>query len=228
MPITLGDITFDAANSAAKETHEEVGGRRERVIELSGLLVGLSSAVAIHDALDAVLAAASTEDYSAELSLRSGRRLFVRRAEFVRNVNAEALTGAFTLKLAAKDPFEESTSLHTVSWPITMSGATQSLNTAGTASAKPIIRLTAQGATVNPALSDGSNAMTYAGSLEPGDVLVLDGRAGMVTLNGTDVTPYVSGTFPEISPAGSIFTYTDAPTSSHMGSVAIEYRDRWW
>lgn len=228
MPITLGNITFDAANTAAKETHEEVGGRRERTIEISGLLTGHSSVVAIHDALDNILAAASTEDYSAVLSLRSGRRLHVRRAEFVRNVDADALTGSFTLELAAKDPFEESAALHTVSWPIAATGATLALSTAGTASARTIIRLTAQGTIVNPTFSDGANTMSFAGSLAAADVLVFDEGEGLVTLNGVDVTPYVTGTFPEVAADGAVFTYTDAAASSHLALAEIEYRDRWW
>ena len=228
MAITLGDMEFDSVNTAVKETHEEVGGRRGRVVELSGLIVGLSTVAAVHAVLDAVLSAASAEDYSAALSLRQGRRLWVRRTEFVRHVNPEALTGSFLLKLGSLNPFEESTALNNVSWSVSAPVDTIALSTVGTAPALPAIRLTALGNLINPSFSDGVKSISYAGTLAPSDVLIFDSAAGIVTLNNDDVTPYVSGDFPEIAVTGSVFTYTDAPGSSHLASISIEYRDRWW
>ena len=228
MAVTLGSVTFDPAATTVRETHEEVGGRRERVIEISGVVVGGSSEAAIHDALDAILNEASTEDYSAELSVRPGRRMFVRRAEFVRNVSAESLTGSFALKLAARDPFEESTALHSAAWPITASGATLDLSTSGNAPALLAARLTAAGTIVNPSFSDGTRTLVYNGTLSTGNVLEFDGVLGTVSLNGDDVLPYVSGVFPQIDPAGSTLTYVDDAASSHDADVTVEYRDRWW
>ena len=82
MAITLGPVTFDDAHTTAKEKLEEVGGRNERRVTVSGAIVGQNTVAAIEAQLDAILDAASVEDFSAELSLRSGRRLFVRRNEF--------------------------------------------------------------------------------------------------------------------------------------------------
>lgn len=228
MAVTLGAIIFDPDSTAVRETHDEVGGRRERVIEISGIVAGVPDETAIHDTLDAILNAASVDDYGAELSVRPGRRMFVRRSEFVRNVAARALTGAFVLKLAARDPFEESTALHSVAWPITASGATLELTTAGNAPARPVIRLTATDTIVNPAFSDGTRILSYSGTLSAGDELVFDGASASATLNGGDVLPYVSGEFPELSPGGTTLTYSDDATSTHNASVTVEYRDRWW
>ena len=228
MPITLGPITFDAAHTTVRETHEEVGGRRERAIEISGMLVGLNTEAAIHAALDAILDAASSVDYSAELSLRAGRRLWVRRAEFIRNVSANALTGSFTLKVNARDPFEESTALHNVPWTIDASGDSISLAHLGNANAPTLLRVTAMDTLIDPAFSVDATAITYNGALAAGDVLEFDGANAVVRLNGADVTPYATGVFPDIAPEGITLLYTDVPASSHQATVAIEYRDRWW
>ena len=228
MAVTLGNVAFDPAMTSVRETHEEVGGRRERVIEISGAVAGASTESAIHDALDAILDEASAEDYSAALSVRTGRRLFVRRAEFVRDVSAESLIGSFVLKLAARDPFEESTVLHSAAWPIGVSGETLNLSTSGTAPARLVIRLTAQDTIINPSFSDGSRTISYSGTLSAGDELVLDGVLGAALLNGADVIPYVQGAFPEIDPSGTTLTYTDDAASTHDADVTVEYRDRWW
>ncbi len=227
MPVTLGNVSLDPAATTVRERHEEVGGRRERVIEIAGVIAG-SSESAIHDALDAILNEASIEDYSVALSVRAGRRMFVRRAEFVRNVSVDALTGSFELKLSARDPFEESTALHSVAWPVTASGATLELTTSGNATTRLVIALVAAGTIINPTFSDGVHTIAYNGALSTGDALVFDGTEGVVTLNGDDVLPYVSGVFPELDPDGATLTYTDDPASSHDADVTVEYRDRWW
>ena len=228
MAVTLGDVSFDPATTTVRETHEEVGGRRERVIEISGVVVAGNSESAIHAALDAILAAASTADYSAALSLRPGRRMFVRRAAFARSVSPDTLTGSFVLKLSARDAFEESTAIHSTAWPVTVSGATLALTTSGNTIAHLSIRLTATGSIVDPSFADGTRMIAYAGTLAAGDVLVFDGELGTALLNGDDVLPYVTGTFPELGPDGAVLTYQDAAPSSHHANVTVEHRDRWW
>lgn len=228
MSVTLGSVTFDPAATTVRERHEEVGGRRERVVEIAGVIAGQSSEGAIHDALDAILNEASSEEYSVALSLRAGRRMYVRRAEFVRNVSAEALTGTFELTLSARDPFEESTALHIVAWPITASGAELELTTNGNAIAHLVVALTAVDTIVNPSFTDGERTIAYNGTLSAGDVLRFDGGAGIATLNGVDVLPYVTGVFPELDSQGATLTYTDDAASSHAANVTVEYRDRWW
>ncbi len=228
MAITLGPVTFDDAHTTVREKLEEVGGRNERSIVVSGAIVGQSSVSAIEAQIDAILDAASVEDFSAELSLRSGRRLFVRRNQFSREVQSEALVGAFTLELEARDTFEESTSITTVNWTVTASGETQAASSAGTVYANPKISLLATGTIVDPSFSDGSRTISFSGTVQDGETLVLDAATVSATLEGSDVTPYTSGLFPRISPEGVTLTYVDDAGSSHTAQVTVTYRDRWW
>lgn len=228
MPVALGSVTFDEANTTVREKLEEVGGRNERRIMLAGLVLGEDTVAAIEARLDAMLDAASLEDYTGVLSLRAGRRLLVRRDAFKRELRPEELVGAFTLELSARDPYEESSAESSTSWSIAASGATKSVASSGTSDARPIIALTASGALINPALSDGVRTLTFYGTVSSGKVLTVDAAAGKVTINATDVTPYTSGQFPRIAPEGTTLTYTDATGSSHTASGTIRFRDRWW
>lgn len=228
MAITLGPVTFDDAHTTVREKLEEVGGRNERRITVSGAIVGLSTVAAIEAQIDAILDAASVEDFSAELGLRSGRRLFVRRNKFSREVQSEALVGAFTLELEAKDTFEESTSITTVNWTVTASGQTQAASSAGTVYAKPKISLVATGTIVDPSFSDGTRTIAYSGTVQDGEMLVFDAVTGSAMLEGSDVTPYTSGVYPRISPEGVTLTYVDDAGSSHTAQITVTYRDRWW
>lgn len=228
MAAILGAVRFDEAGATVHEKYEEVGGRDERRIEIAGLITRESSVAGIEARLDAILNAASTEDYSAELSVREGRRLFVRRTGFSRAISADRLAGSFVLHLDAKDPFEESTEITQSRWDITESGAVLELTTAGNVFAKPVITLTAVGDLVTPSLTDGVRTMTYEGTVPEGSTLTFDAPAAKVTRDGEDVTPYTLGDFVRIAPEGSTLTYTDHASSSHTASATVTYRDRWW
>jgi len=226
--ITLGPVTFDDAHTTIREKLEEVGGRNERRITISGAIVGQNTVAAIEAQIDAILDAASVEDFSAELSLRPGRRLFVRRNEFSREVQGEALVGAFKLELEAKNAFEESTSITTVNWTVTASGQTQAASSSGTVYAKPKISLVATGTIVDPSFSDGTRTISFSGTVQDGETLVLDAATTTATLEGSDVMPYTAGVFPRISPEGVTLTYVDDAASSHTAQRTGTYRDRWW
>lgn len=228
MPITLGSVTFDEANTTVREKLEEVGGRNERRITLSGLVLGESTVADIEARLDAILDAASLEDYTGVLSLRAGRRLQVRRDAFKRELRPEELVGAFTLELSARDSFEESIATTTVNWTIAASGATLNVTPLGTTDAQPIIALTAVGTLIDPTLSDGLRAMAYSGTVANGESLVFDASARKVSLAGADVTPYTTGEFPRLAPEGTTLTFTDAVGSSHAASATVQFRNRWW
>ena len=228
MPIILGALTLDENQTAASEKLEEVGGRDERVITLKGVITGLADVAAIEAALDGLNDAASVEEYSATLSLRTGRRFLVRRNAFTREIDAAKQVGAFTLELHARPPFEESDSETALVWAIAASGATAEPDTAGTAEALPRIELTAIGEVVNPAISDGTNTIAYAGIVGDGETLVFDAATRTAVLEGVDVTPYTTGDFPRITPDGATLTYTDDASSTHTAAATIYYRDRWW
>ncbi|GMW01796.1 MAG: hypothetical protein AMXMBFR84_29330 [Candidatus Hydrogenedentota bacterium] len=228
MAITLGNVTFDHAHTAALESHDEVGGRDGRRIRISGLILGQPSLTAIHEQLDAILDAASADEYNAALSLRPGRRMWVRREEFERAVANDALVGSFQLVLEAKDPHEESVAEIALNWTIDASGDTLSVTAMGNVFSEPRITLTAVGDLVNPALSDGTRQIAYSGTALAGSVLVFDGPAKSVRLNGDDVTPYATGEFPTIAPEGTVLTFFDDTASAHQAQAVVAFRDRWW
>ncbi len=228
MPILLDTITFDDAHTSANEVWAEVGGRDERIVTLSGIVAGLSTATAIEARLDAILDAASREDYSAALSLRPGRRLWVRRNAFKRDLAPDALAAAFTLELAARDPFEEAIDAVSTPWSIHASGDTLALASAGTVDALPRIELTAGGTLVDPAISDGTRTIAYPGIVASGQTLVFDAATRTATIDGVDITPYCTGLFPRIAPEGTTLTYSGAPESTHAIAALVIHRARWW
>ncbi len=228
MAITLAGVMFDPGHTAVKERHEEVGGRRERSIELTGLMVGKTSVAAIEAELDGILDAASCEDYGAALSVRPDRRLWVRRDSFTREVEPSTLVGSFTLKLKAKSPFEESENVISQLWTIAASGAAKNVAAGGNVFALPIVTMAAQADLINPAISDGTRTIAFGGIVGTGQTVIFDAVAGTVLLDGEDVTPYTTGEFPRVAPEGTTLTYTDDAASGHAASASIEYRDRWW
>ena len=229
MAITLGSVTFDETYTQVKETLEEVGGRNERTIVLSGLIVGEATVNDIHDRLDDILVASSEEDFTADLSIRTNRRFYVRRNGFSREVRPESLTGSFELELKAKQPYEESKFGLSIDWDVTASGETMTFVPGGSlyAPAKIYVKPTVN-SIVNPTFSDGVRTIQYQGSVQIGEVLVFDGKTERVTLDGVDVMGYTSGLFPRLEAAGTTLTYTDDATSSHMASIDVEFIARWW
>lgn len=228
MAITLGNVTFDELHTTVREKFEEVGGRDERRIVISGAVVGESTVADIETELDRILDAASVEDYGAELSLRTGRRLWVRRNKFSREVSGESLIGSYALELRAQEPFEEATVPVSAGWTVTASGATRGVTSSGNVFSWPAITLVATGAVVNPSFSDGERTIAYSGIVGDGETVVFDGVAGVVTLEGVDVTAYSSGVFPRVSPEGTTLSYVDDATSTHTADVTVAYSDRWW
>lgn len=228
MSITLGTITFDEAHTAVREQYEEVGGRDSRRIEISGLVAGMRSVENIEARLDAILDAASQETFDAALSVRNGRRMFVRRARFSREILRPRLVGTFSLVLEARNAFEESIAATSIDWPVTISGTTLPVSAGGNTSSLPTITLVASGQVVAPGFSDGSRSLVYGGTVGNNKTLVFDAAAGKVWLDSVDVTPYTEGVFLQIQPEGTVLTYSDAEDSSHTASVNVSFHDRWW
>ena len=226
--VSIDKLSFDASYTTVREKHEEVGGRDARRIEVSGIVVGEDSLANIEGRLDAIMGAASDDGDDVALSLRAGRRLWVRRLKFEREVACAGLTGSFLLSLEARDPYEESVEETSVKWTVTASGATKKVTPAGDVFSLPAITLVAVGNIVNPSFGDGVRTLGYSGTVGNGQTLVLDAPRGKVTLDGTDVTPYASGCFPHLAPGGTTLTYADDPSSSHTASVTIAFRNRWW
>ncbi|HOD51034.1 MAG TPA: hypothetical protein PK166_03620 [Candidatus Hydrogenedentes bacterium] len=228
MAITLNGLVLDDMLVSVREQHEEVGGRDARTIEIAGLIPDERSVAAIETRLDALLEAASAADYSAELSIRAGRRLMVRRTAFRRAVQRASLTGSFTLRLEARTPFEEAMNVTEIPWAIMETPSTRVVASTGTAFAQPVIRLRAGGTLVQPAVSDGKRRIEYDGVVGEGSVLLFDAVHARVLLEDEDVTPYALGEFPRIGPGETTLTFTDEPAGAHRAEAAVAYRDRWW
>lgn len=228
MAMTLGEVRFDPRATHVREQLEEVGGRDERRIILSGVVSGLSTRAEIEARLDAIVQAASADDWSAALQLRPGRRLRVRRDAYTREIDASGRTGSFELKLGARDPFEESTDAVTIAWAIDGDGATCALDTDGNASARPVVTLTAVTDLVSPGLDDGERRIVYDGIVHAGSVLVFDAVEGRALLDDADVTPYAFGAFPLVSPGGTTLAYRGDPSAPLEAAATIAYRHRWW
>lgn len=228
MAITLGTVLLDETHTAVHEKHAETGGRDGRSIVLSGLVLGEETIAAVEARLDAILAAASDVSYGTALSLRPGRRMWVRRTAFSRDINRSRGAGSFELHLQSGDPCEESIEPTVLPWPITSSGDTLAVPSMGNTTAPLRVTLTASGPLVFPGISDGLRTLLYEGVVAPSQVVVLDGAEGRLTLDGEDVTPYSSGDFPRLNPGENLLTYVDAPTSSHAAAAELRFRDRWW
>ena len=226
MPITLNTYTFDPARTTVREDQQEIAGQDGRTIRINGLLQGFDDLPTLEAALDAILAAASSD--TALLSLRPNRQLRVRREKFTREIQRDARTACFELILQAEDPFEQSTTTYTWPWALTASGQHKTVISTGSAPSPVLITLQATGALINPAFSDGTRTIAYTGTLSPGTVLEFDGILREVRLNGTDVTPYATGDFPEATPGNTLFTYTDDAASAHTAQASIAFNLRWW
>ena len=228
MGITLGNYVFDETRTAVGEKYAEVGGREARVIELRGVMEGLESAEQVEAALDTILQAASDQGDEATLVLRPGRRLYVRRSAFTREVIQGGGAGRFLLVLEARNPYEIAEMETLVFWVFSGSDQTKYLSTAGNVYALPIITVTSPAVMTRPAFGDGIRQITYEGTVGINQELVFDAVAGKVTLAGEDVTPYTTGLFPQVAPGGTVLTYTDNSATAPTVMAAVAYRDRWW
>lgn len=227
MSLYLGPLPLDPAATAVREEQEEIGGRDARIVTITGVVVA-DRAEAVEARLDAVMAAAAGTGNVVALELRPGRRLLARRREFKREVARDGHTGTFTLTLAAEDPFEEAAAETFAQWEIAADGDAVALVTAGNAPAPLSFELTAASTLVSPTLTSGASTLRYDGLLVAGDVLCFDGSRATATLNGAEVTPYVTGTPLWVPPEGANLTYSAGPGGGHTASVLLRWRDRWW
>lgn len=228
MSVTLSGLVLDELHTSVRERHEEVGGRDARRIEITGVVAGEQSVEGVEARLDAILSAASMDDYSAALSLRPGRRLWVRRVQFTRDVSVSTRIGSFALLLEAREPYEEAIEAERIEWPIESQNAELALEAGGNTFSLPVITVRASGLLANPSFSDGARTLVFSGAVPDGETLVLDSARYTATLAGQDVTAYTTGLFPRISPEGTMLRWADGAESSHTAAVTVELRDRWW
>ena len=227
MGITLGEYAFGESVTSVRESLKERGGRDARVVSIKGVLEGFTSVAALEAELDALVAAASDAEEVA-LVLRPGRRLWVKRTGFVREVYRDALTAAFELSLEAPDAVEEAEGESVVAGVYTDTQQTLSVPTIGNTPARPRVVLIPDGALTRPSVGVGDSVLTYDGIVAAGQSLVVDAAAGAVLLDGVDVTPYTAGVPPLLSPGSNIITYADESLAIPNIAVTVHFHSRWW
>ncbi len=228
MPITLNGHVFDPALTKAHEYITESAGGRSRTVKVSGVIADRDTVEELETALDAVYHSASRNAYDNELSLREGRRLWVRCIGAERRIGMDTRIGMFELILEALDLTEESVSLAQHSWTIEQHLATRLLATSGTAPALPVIALTAIEPLVAPRLSDGVRTLAYSGTIPAGNTLRIDANRARAFLNDEDITPYIEGDFPKIDPPTTSLVFDTDPQNMPVAQGIVEYRHRWW
>lgn len=225
MTITLGTLSLDRCEDVrVREQMEEVGGRDARCIELVGI-IQRATISEVEAALDALCAVASDSDYRTPLMLRTGRRLWVRRLRFTREVNHRARTGTFVLGLEAQNPFEESIQEYWATWTLDAQELPCRLESAGNAPAPFALLVNPVRDLVEPVFSDGVRSLRFNGVAAAGKSLLIDGIAGQITLNGADVAAWTSGDFPLASPG---VTLLNCVASQPEAFATVSWRDRWW
>jgi len=227
MAIQLNAIALDPRVTGVREQLEEVGGRRERRVTLSGIIEGIADPASVEAQLDAIVAAASQVDFDCALSLRPGRRLWVRRDQFVREVATRPVTGSYTLRLLARDPLEESVEEESAADNFSALPHGLPLEIGGNAPAPLRITLVADSELAAPSFSDGERTISYDGLVLEGHTMVVDAIEGRVWLEGEDVTPYMQGEFPRPAPGDATVT-VDALGDAPAGSLVVAWRNRWW
>jgi len=175
------------------------------------------------DALAATLLAAPDP---VPLSLRPGRRLWVRPRRVVRELRLEG--AAFRLEFDAVDPREEDITPSGMDWPVSAWGETTVVDVPGTASAPFSFRLTARGAVGAPSLGDGVRTIHWMGAMEAGDVLELDGNARTARLNGAPADTLLAGDWPLAGPGHTSLRFEDDLDGDHLADIHVTWRNRWW
>ena len=227
MTIQPDSHALDPRSTGVREQLEEIGGRRERRVTLSGVIEAYSDRAAVEAQLDAILAAASQEDFNCALSLRPGRRLWVRRDQFVREVAAWPVTGSYSLRLLARDPFEESIEEASTADGFSALPHGIAVDIGGNAPAPLRITLVAGSELAEPSFSDGERTIAYDGLVLEGHTMLIDGMEGRVWLEDEDITPYMQGLFPRPKPGAAAVT-VDALGDAPAGTMTVAWRNRWW
>lgn len=227
MAITLNDYAFGESVCSVQESLKEAGGRDARKVVLKGVLEGLPSIAAIEAELDAI-ASAGGDVTPVPLSLRPGRVLMVKRIGFARQVYRDALTASFELTLEAPLALEEAEEESLVTGLFDKDNPIITIACGGNTLARPIITLTPAAECVRPSIGIGAAVLTFDGVVGAGEALVVDAAAGVVMLEGEDVTPYTEGTLPLLAPGDNELEYTDESDSPTAVSVSVRFRARWW
>ena len=131
-----------------------------------------------------------------------------------------------TITMLAADTREYSIVRDSATVTVTSSPAEIQITSEGRASTTPDWTLTAIGAIINPAISNGVDRMEWNGMLDPGDVMVIS-KDGTVSINGSRAGN-VSGTVLEADAGKNMFVYSDDSGSSHNCTVEATWNDAYY
>ena len=227
--ISIGDLTLSDETVAVHERRDTDPDLPARTIRISGSVGDAGTLAELESRLDDIVRAALGGDTgTVTLSLRPGRCLSAHLQRFEREIHRTGREAAFTALFTSSQAFEEAGSESQLSWNIQAWGAALPVGNGGTISAPARIQFTAGGPVLIPAFDDGVHRLTYSGGMSAGQVLVIDGAARHVTLNGADVTAQVVGDYPQLAPGATTLRFYDDFDSSHQGTAVIQWRARWW
>jgi len=122
--------------------------------------------------------------------------------------------------------WEYSTERSSATVAVTSSPADIQLMTEGSAPTAPEWTLTAIGAIINPAISNGADRMEWYGTINPGDVMVVS-KDGTVSINGSRAGN-ISGTVPGADAGKNTFVYSDDTGSSHNCTIEATWNDAYY
>jgi hypothetical protein len=223
--MVIGDVTLPETMVTVREEYEEVGGRDARRLRVSGLLPATTLSQLQQQMEQLVQRSFETQ---LAVVLRPGRVLWARRARLFHEPCIAAGLSGFTLVLEVPDIFEYSEAEHAETWTVSAAPVSRSFATVGNASALPVCFAQSAAEWTEPSWSDGTRTLTYTGTVPAGTVLRLDASARRVTLDGDDVTPYVTGEFPEIMTPSGVLTFTCAEALTEPVLMEVRYRHRWY
>lgn len=227
--IRIGDMTLSDETVAVHERRDTDPDLPARTIRITGSVGEADTLAELESRLDDVVCAALGGDSgSVTLGLRPGRSLSARLQRLDREVHRIAREAVFTALFTSDQVFEEADADTQVSWTIQAPDAALPLEYAGTVPAPAQIQFTASAAILAPSFDDGIRRLAYSGGMNAGQVLVIDGTARRVTLNGADVTAQASGDYPQLMPGANTLRFHDDFDSSHQGAAIVRWRARWW
>jgi hypothetical protein len=131
-----------------------------------------------------------------------------------------------TITMLAVDTREYSTVRASAAVAVTSSPVDIQLTSEGSAPTTPEWTITAIGAIINPAISNGADRMEWNGRLDSGDVMVIS-KDGAVSVNGSR-SGNISGTVPEADAGKNTFVYSDDPGSSHNCTIEVTWNDAYY
>ena len=227
--IRIGDLTLSDESVAVHERRDTDPDLPARTIRITGSVGDAGTPAELESRLDNIARAAIGGDTGlVALGLRPGRSLAARLQRLDREVHRTAREAVFTALFTSDQAFEEADAETRVSSTVQAWGAALPLENGGSAASSVHIQFTASGMILTPAFDDGVRRLTFSGAMSAGQVLVIDGAARRVTLNGADVTAQVQGDYPQLGPGTTTLRFYDDFDGAHQGEVLVRWRARWW